>query len=65
MDNSFGMIVREMRKCRGWTQAELADACRLSRVQISNIERGKSEPKLDAVYKICKALNMGLKCLVK
>ena len=57
----FGEVVKIERKRKGWTQEELADACGLSRVQISNIERGKSEPKIDAVYRICKALNIGIK----
>ncbi|MCG7495111.1 helix-turn-helix transcriptional regulator [Thalassobius sp. Cn5-15] len=42
--------VRTLRKAAGWTQAELAERCDVSRQTIIAIERGKYEPSLSLAF---------------
>lgn len=37
----FGMRLRTLRKAKGWTQVEMADALGIDRSYISDMERGK------------------------
>jgi transcriptional regulator with XRE-family HTH domain len=37
----FGLRLRKLRKEKGWTQVEMADALGVDRSYISDIERGK------------------------
>lgn len=37
---SFGDLVRDMRKCEGWTQEELADRLGIPAVAVCRIEQG-------------------------
>jgi len=51
--------IREIRKHRGMTQQELAEAMGLkSRSSINKIEMNTYEPGLDTITKIAKALNV-------
>ena len=52
----FGENVRQVRSALGLTQEELAGLCRLHPTQLSNIERGKSEPGAKTVFKLIWAL---------
>lgn len=48
--------LKELRKQRGITQGELADIAGIELGQISRIERGASEPKLETIKKLVNAL---------
>lgn len=56
----LGQIVRELRKQRGLTQAELGKAVGVSLSQISNIEVGHTPPSLDTLTRIARALRASL-----
>lgn len=45
----FGQRVRSLRKKRGWSQVETADALGIDRSYLSEIEGGKKDPSLTIV----------------
>lgn len=53
----IGLAVKEIRKAKGMTQAELADATGRSTDAISQIERGVSVPSVDTLVSLTKALS--------
>ncbi len=63
MDNKdkkviLGMRIMQKRKHMGMTQSQLAEAVDLSDHQISNIENGKSYPRMSSFIKICEEFDM-------
>jgi transcriptional regulator with XRE-family HTH domain len=52
----FGRRVRELRKARGWTQEQLAEAADLHENYISRLETGEQEPGLFTILRLCQAL---------
>lgn len=56
----YGKRIRELRSQRDITGAELARRVGLDSSQISKIENGASKPSLDALERICEALNLTL-----
>jgi transcriptional regulator with XRE-family HTH domain len=44
VDESLGRRIADLRGKLGWTQQELADRCGISRVAVSNVESGMSDP---------------------
>lgn len=59
----FGTTVRTLRRSRGWSQEELADATGLDRTYISGIERGVRNPSLLTQKRIADALGVSLATL--
>ena len=51
----FGQRVRELRKARGWTQEQLAEAADLHENYISRLETGEQEPGLFTILRLCRA----------
>lgn len=62
---SFGTTLASLRKQKGITQEELADAVGLHRTYIGFIEQGKRNPSIANINKIAKALGISLKELFK
>jgi len=56
----LGQTVREFRKQRGLTQAQLGRAAGVTVSQISNIETGHTPPSLDTRVRIARALRVPL-----
>lgn len=56
--NLFSSNIRRIRKDRGLTQEELADACGMHRTYISAIERGKRSISLNNISKIAASLQV-------
>ena len=54
----FGAAVRERRKAKGWTQEQLAEAARVSALQIGFVERGENMPKLRMILRIARAFRV-------
>lgn len=54
----FGSRVRELRKARGWTQEELAEASDLHENYISRLETGNQEPGLFVILRLCRAFGL-------
>lgn len=53
-------IIKERIK-RGWSQTELAEAIGTRQPVISRLERGDSNPSLQTLARVAKALNLSLK----
>lgn len=58
-----GDRVRQVRKSRKWTQAQLAEAVGCSTANITNIERAKTKLSLNMILAISKALEVGVETL--
>ena len=56
LKNVFGAHVRQVRKARGFTQAQLAEHCDLSIDMVGRIERGDAAPSFDTIEKLVTAL---------
>lgn len=54
----FGEVVREARHERGWNQQQLADAMKLSRGSIANIEVGRQRILLSDLFDFAKVLKL-------
>jgi len=52
--------MKRLRKARGWSQEDLADAASLDRTYISGIERIRKNPTITVVERVAKALNCRL-----
>ena len=55
---TFGKRVRTLRKGRGWTQEELAEAADLHENYVSRLETGEQEPGLFVVLRLCAAFEV-------
>lgn len=62
-ENTFGEILKRLRKQRGISQDELAKLIGVSRTVISSYECDKSKPKFEHIVPISKALNVSLNTL--
>jgi transcriptional regulator with XRE-family HTH domain len=62
---TFGRSIRRLRKQRGLSQEDLAEACGLSRNYISDIERGVRNPGVLVLVALAKALKVPLRELVE
>ena len=58
--NKLGNAMRNGRKERGLTQEKLAEKCGISTREVSNIENGKTEPKLGTLISICQVCDIGI-----
>tara|TARA_Y100000385_G_C12978381_1_gene587250 strand:+ start:92 stop:364 length:273 start_codon:yes stop_codon:yes gene_type:complete len=56
----LGLLVRDRRKAKGWTQAELAKQAGVKPLWISQFERGKSTVQVGLVFQTLKALGIPL-----
>ena len=65
LQRRFGTTVRALRRDRGLTQAELAQAAGLSTVYLSHLERGYRGPSLQAAIRIAGALHLRPSTLVR
>lgn len=61
---TLGRAIRSLRKQRGMSQDDLAEAAKLSRNYVSDIERGVRNPSLLAVIGIGRALRVPLRDLL-
>lgn len=55
---ALGSTIRKLRKDRGLTQEVLAEMCERHPVYISELERGKKNPSMDSLLRICGALEI-------
>jgi len=58
---TFGRSIRSYRKQRGMSQEDLAEASKLSRNYVSDIERGVRNPSLLALVGLSRALRVPLR----
>lgn len=57
---AFGRMLKELRKRRGLSQKDLADAIRVHYLQISKYETGAYFPTVGKVIEIAKVLQVGI-----
>jgi len=53
---ALGDNVKRLRRDKGWSQGDLAEASGIKVGQISKLERNAAEPKSDTIYKLINAL---------
>lgn len=58
-------MLKELREKRGFSQQSLALECEMDRTYYGGIERGKRNPSLKNIYKLCKALKISAADLFK
>jgi transcriptional regulator with XRE-family HTH domain len=58
-----GDRIRDHRQARKWTQADLAQRCRLHRTYIGSVERGERNVSLLNLRRIAKVLRVALTAL--
>jgi len=54
----FGIVLRDLRKKKNYSQEKLALDCELDRTFISMIERGLRQPSLSTIVKIAEVLKV-------
>jgi HTH-type transcriptional regulator / antitoxin HipB len=58
---ALGAALRDARKRRGWTQAQLAGQAQVSRQFVVNLERGRSpRSELIRVFQVLRALDLAV-----
>ena len=58
LEQYFGVILREKRKERGFSQEALALEAGIDRNFVSLLERGLNQPSLSTIFKLADALNL-------
>ncbi|ECH6751581.1 TPA: helix-turn-helix domain-containing protein [Salmonella enterica] len=61
---SIGENLKRLRRDKGWTQTELAEASKIGLAQISKIEKDKTDPKLSTIYQLVNALGCTTEALL-
>ena len=61
---TVGELIRAERKKKGWTQSELAERLGTTDRSISDLERGKTNPKLDTISHFARSLNISIDALI-
>jgi transcriptional regulator with XRE-family HTH domain len=54
----LGRNLRGRRVAAGWSQQELSDRCGLHLTEISRLENGHKNPRLDTIVKVADALGV-------
>jgi len=57
-------IIADLRKAKGWSQADLAKKTDISQVMVGKYERGDAMPSIEVAKKIADALEVSLDYLV-
>lgn len=65
VEPEFGRRLRTRREERGLSQAELGARAGVHRNQVGRFERGEQEPRLYALLKLAKALNIDAGDLIR
>jgi transcriptional regulator with XRE-family HTH domain len=53
---AFGQVIRQKRDERGWSQEKLAERSERSRNLIARFEQGRSQPSLESLWDLARAL---------
>ena len=57
MDKTFAERLKELRKKKGFSQAQLAEMINVHFAQVSRYERGETKPNAEAMTKLAQALD--------
>lgn len=55
---AFGMVLRELRQRKRWSQETLAFEARTDRTYISLLELGRNSASVSMIFRLCEALDM-------
>lgn len=58
IEESFGRVIKELRKSRKLSQAKLAELGDFQRTFISDLERGVYQPTLYSIFRLAEALEI-------
>lgn len=64
IEESFGRVLRELRRSRGLSQDKLADLTDTHRTYISQLERGLRSPSLRTLTAVAAALSISIRDLM-
>lgn len=64
IEEAFGIVIRRLRRERGFSQDKLSVASCLDRKFISNIEGGKQQPSLLSIFALAGALNASVSSII-
>ena len=62
---SFGIVLRELRKKAEFTQENLAFEAGIERNYVSLIELGRNQPTISVIFKLANALNIEPSKMIK
>jgi transcriptional regulator with XRE-family HTH domain len=66
ISKAFGVVLKELRLERGFTQEQLADLAMLNdRSHVSMIERGQKVPMLPTVFSLAEAMGISASELIR
>ena len=65
INKAFGAAVSDARRKHGLTQVGLAEALRKTDRSISDIERGKTNPKLDTIILLAERLDFSVDAVIR
>ena len=57
-DGLWGSRLAKLRMDRGWSQTELAWRAQMNAGEVSKFETGSREPRVTALCRLCRALNV-------
>ena len=60
----FGLVIRQLREQRGWSQEQLAHRAELNRSYMGEIERATAIASLSTAAKLAQALELPLSSLI-
>lgn len=58
LEQVFGSVLRKKRLEKKYTQETLAYLCKVDRTYIGLLERGKRQPTITTLFKLCKSLDV-------
>ena len=64
-DNSFGILITDLRVALGITQTEVARSCSVSKAHMSHIEQGKEVPSDELCMRLSKVLHCSPHILIR
>lgn len=64
LSTRFGIVVRQLRDAKGWSQEDLAGVAELNRSYLGEIERATVMPSLATAAKLARALGIPLSHLI-
>lgn len=65
LEERFGLLLRDLRIKKGFTQEALGIDANLDRTYISLLERGLRQPTLSTLFRICEVLGVSPSSLVR
>ena len=62
---TVGRVIARFRTDKGMTQEVLSGLADIARGHLAMIERGERKPTLETLYRISRALNVPMSCIVR